>query len=79
MGAVMSNLDRYLSTNSDIHPFWLLAPAVACAVLIIWLKLSGGEPEPMPREALPDPYVPQCYQVWGREPGYCEFRVRSVH
>lgn len=72
----MSNLDRYLSTSSDIHPFWLLAPAVACAVLIIGLKLSGGEPEPMPRVALPDPYVPQCYQVWGREPGYCEFRVR---
>ncbi len=34
----MSSLDRYLSTSSDIHPFWLLAPAVACAVLIIWLN-----------------------------------------
>lgn len=72
----MTNIDRYLSTNSDIHPFWLLAPAVACAVLIIWLKLSGGESEPMPRVALPDPYVPQCYWIEGRPAGYCEFRVR---
>lgn len=72
----MSNLDRYLSRRVDMHPFWLLAPAAACAVLIIWLKLSGGEPEPMPRVALPDPYVPECWQAWGRPSDYCEFRVR---
>lgn len=73
----MSNIDRYLSgaPQPDIHPLWLMVPGTLCAVLILWLKLSGGEPEPMPRVALPDPYVPQCYWVEGRPTDYCAFKV----
>lgn len=68
----MNNLDRHLTRN-DIHPVWLLIPGALWAVIIIWWKLSGGEPESMPREA----HVPACWQVQGMNPTYCEMRVKG--
>lgn len=75
----MSNLDRCLShtPQPDLHPFWLLVPGVACAALIVWLKLQGGVThyEPSVRHASPDPYVPQCYWVQGMQSDYYTFKV----
>lgn len=43
-----------------------------CAVLS-----AGTYNEPQTVHALPDPFVPQCYTVWGQPLNYCELRVRQ--
>lgn len=63
----------YNPIQTDIHPIWLAVPAAVWIILIcIYASIPVIRHEAGVRHALPDPYVPQCYDTEWRGGKYCE-------